>query len=142
MMITEHGMEIELIILLSTETVVLTCNDLTQETKIKILILYKQFFQFNPFCDLFHGENVSQGQPMELDAPWPTISNLQTIFEFYFSFLCCCLFRHQYHWQPFGESAIIKDKTLMIKQEINTKECNLAYKLLLYLHVSDSITCK
>ena len=43
-MITEHGMEIELIILLSTETVVLTCNDLTQETKIKILILYKQFF--------------------------------------------------------------------------------------------------
>ena len=34
-MITEHGMEIELIILLSTETVVLTCDDLTQETKMK-----------------------------------------------------------------------------------------------------------
>ena len=35
MMITEHGMEIELIILLSTETVVLTCDGLTQKTKIK-----------------------------------------------------------------------------------------------------------
>ena len=34
-MITEHGMEIELIILLSTETVVLTCDDLTQKTKMK-----------------------------------------------------------------------------------------------------------
>ena len=34
-MITEHAMEIELIILLLTETVVLTCDDLTQETKLK-----------------------------------------------------------------------------------------------------------
>ena len=35
-MITEHAMEIELIILLLTETVVLTWrDDLTQETKIK-----------------------------------------------------------------------------------------------------------
>ena len=64
-MITEHGMEIELIILLSTETVVLTCDDLTQETEIKNFdSLQAVFFSLITFVTYFMVRMWAKDSPL------------------------------------------------------------------------------